>query len=212
MTYLTRTPDLVKPLARDLLWHGSRQGRSLHLTFDDGPIPEVTPWVLDRLSEHGAKATFFCVGRNAADHPAILDRIRAEGHAVGNHTWDHANGWSTTGRAYLRSVLACDAVVGSRLFRPPYGRITRGQVSALKKRFRIVMWDVLSADFDTTIDGARCVDNMVRHVRPGSIVVLHDSLKAWDRLRIALPRALEHFSREGYSFVPLGASTSGAPA
>ena len=172
----------------------------------------MTPWELDRLAEHDARATFFCVGRNAAAHPHILERIQAEGHAVGNHTWDHANGWRSTQRAYLRSVLACDEVVRSPLFRPPYGRITRGQVSALKSRFRIVMWDVLGADFDTRIDGARCLDNLVRHARPGSILVLHDSLKAWERLEHALPRALEHFSREGYSLEPLPASTSGAPA
>ena len=151
--YLVRTPALLKPLARDLVWHMPRTERAVYLTFDDGPIPEVTPWVLDQLARFQAKGTFFCIGRNAATHPDILARIRHEGHAVGNHTWDHPNGWRTEQRNYLRNVLQCQAITGTRLFRPPYGRLTLGQSKALSKRFRIIMWEVLSADFDTTLSG-----------------------------------------------------------
>jgi peptidoglycan-N-acetylglucosamine deacetylase len=196
--YLARTPSFLKPLYRDLLWHMPRSERVVYMTFDDGPIPEVTPWVLDRLAEHGAKATFFCIGRNALDQPGILARIVAEGHAVGNHTWDHRKGWGCADRTYLRTVLQADAVLGSTLFRPPYGRITRSQAASLRKRFQVVMWDVLSGDFDTSIDGARCVRNVLDHVRPGSIIVFHDSLKAEPRLRVALPIVLDALRTQGY--------------
>lgn len=198
--YLVHTPALLKPLARDLVWHMPRSARAVYLTFDDGPIPEVTPWVLDLLARYRAKATFFCIGRNAAAYPSILDRIRREGHAVGNHTWDHPNGWRTDQRNYLRNVLQCQAITGTRLFRPPYGRMTLGQSKALQARFQTIMWDVLSADFDTSLIGEDCVRNTLRHVQPGSIIVFHDSLKAEPRLRHALPQILEALSLDGYSF------------
>ncbi|MCB0791561.1 MAG: polysaccharide deacetylase family protein [Flavobacteriales bacterium] len=186
--------------------------RVVHLTFDDGPAPRTTPWVLDTLARHGAKATFFCIGRNVAMHPDLFARIRAEGHGVGNHTWDHRNGWRTSTFAYLRSVLLCQMVTGTSLFRPPYGKISREQVRALQGRFRIVMWDVLSADFDTRIDGDRCIRNVVQNVRPGSIVVFHDSIKAAPRLRKALPAVLENLTANDYRFVALPGGTTGLPA
>jgi peptidoglycan-N-acetylglucosamine deacetylase len=201
--YLARTPSFLKPLFRDLLWHMPSSERVVYLTFDDGPIPEVTPWVLDQLAEQGAKATFFCIGRNAAAQPGILARIVAEGHAVGNHTWDHRRGWGCADRTYFRTVLQADAVLGSTLFRPPYGRITRSQAATLRKRFQVVMWDVLSGDFDTGIDGARCVRNVLDHVRPGSIIVFHDSLKAEPRLRGSLPVVLASLRAEGYQMKAL---------
>jgi peptidoglycan/xylan/chitin deacetylase (PgdA/CDA1 family) len=177
--------------------------RVLYLTFDDGPIPQVTPWVLDTLARYDAKATFFCVGRNAAEHQDILARIRAEGHSLGNHTWDHANGWSTPTVGYLRSVLLCQAFTGSDLFRPPYGRLDRAKMRALSGRFRIIMWDVLSGDFDPQHDGEACLANVTRHAGPGSIVVFHDSIKAKARLLHALPGTLEHFAAQGYRFAAL---------
>lgn len=203
--YLVRTPEPLKPLFRDLVWSVKEPGRRVFLTFDDGPIPEVTPWVLDALAVHGAKATFFCIGRNVAKEPALFQRLQSEGHAVGNHTHDHLNGWQSSQRAYLRNVLRCQALTGTTLFRPPYGRITAGQSRALKERFHIVMWDVLSADFDERIDGERCYRNVVDHVAPGSIIVFHDSLKAAPRLRYALPRVLERLTQEGYSMEALDA-------
>ncbi len=196
--YVARTPAILKPLWKELVWNVPGATRTVHLTFDDGPVAGVTPWVLDTLAEYGAKATFFCIGRHAQAEPGLMQRIRDEGHGVGNHTWDHPNGWTVSTTTYLRSVLRCQPYTGTRLFRPPYGRITRSQANALRSRFEIVMWEVLSGDFDPSIDGGRCLRNVTRNVRPGSIVVFHDSVKAWDRLEHALPRTLDHLHREGY--------------
>lgn len=201
--YLTRTPALLKPLLKELQWSGPAVGRKVYLTFDDGPIPEVTPWVLDTLARFGAKATFFCIGNNVALHPELFARLRNEGHSVGNHTYDHLSGWNTPHFTYLRNVLRCQELTGSRLFRPPYGRITKQQVRALRNRFSVVMWDVLSADFDERLDGDRCLLNVTEHSAPGSIVVFHDSMKAEQRLRQALPAALAHFAAEGYTMAAL---------
>jgi len=201
--YLTRMPRLLHHAHKALLWRVPTGERVLYLTFDDGPHPEVTPWVLDRLKEHDARATFFCVGRNAREHPAVMARIRREGHAVGNHTWDHRDAWRTPTRQYLRSVLRCQAETTSKLFRPPYGHIGFGLTGTLGRRFTIVMWDVLSADFDTKLGGEACLRNVVQQAGAGSIVVFHDSAKAWPRLQEALPGTLTHFANEGYSFLPL---------
>jgi peptidoglycan/xylan/chitin deacetylase (PgdA/CDA1 family) len=208
--YPTRIPRILHLLVPGSRWHVGTREKELYLTFDDGPIPEVTPWVLDTLASFGAKATFFCIGRNGEQHRSILQRIRHDGHAVGNHTWDHPRGRRTTTFSYLRNVLRCQSITGSGLFRPPYGSITGRQARALRKRFDLVMWDVLSADFDTRLDGETCLRNVIRHARPGSIIVFHDSLKAEDRLRYALPRVLEHFGAIGYRFKAL--STAAPPA
>lgn len=201
--YLTRTPQLLHGLHKAMLWRMPTAAHELYLTFDDGPHPEVTPWVLDRLQEYQAQATFFCVGSNACADPVLMARIRDEGHAVGNHTWDHLDAWRTGTRPYLRSVLRCQALTGTRLFRPPYGRITPPLLRTLRGRFTVVMWDVLSADFDPRVSPARCLRNVVEQSRPGSIVVFHDSMKAWPRLRAALPGTLAHFAGLGYRFLPL---------
>ncbi len=195
--YLVRTPELIKPFFKDLIWNVPGAIDQVYLTFDDGPIPEVTPWVLDQLAAAGAKATFFCIGENARKEPDLIDRIKAEGHTIGNHTWEHLNGWETSQFTYLRSVLRCHAITRSPYFRPPYGRISRDQARALSKRFKVIMWEVLSADFDQALSGEECARNVTANVRPGSIVVFHDSLKAWDRLRIALPAVLRHLQDEG---------------
>lgn len=209
--YPTRIPGILRLLMPGFRWSVDTKEKELYLTFDDGPIPGVTPWVLDQLAAFDAKATFFCIGRNAAENPAILRRIRDEGHAVGNHTWDHPRGRRTPTFSYLRSALRCNELTASRLFRPPYGSITRRQASALRKRFDLVMWDVLSADFDTRLDGETCLRKVLRHAENGSIIVFHDSLKAEERLRYALPRTLEHFSNAGYRFKALTA-TGALPA
>jgi peptidoglycan/xylan/chitin deacetylase (PgdA/CDA1 family) len=201
--YLARTPAIVKPLLRDLMWNVAGTERTVYLTFDDGPIPGVTPWVLDLLERYGAKATFFCIGKNAENDPGILERIRRDGHSVGNHTYSHLNGWNTPTFSYLRDALRCQSITGTALFRPPYGRITREQLSALKARFQVVMWEVLSADFDPHLDGEQCFRNVVDHSTNGSIIVFHDSLKAEPRLRVALPKALEHFVQQGYAMKAL---------
>jgi peptidoglycan/xylan/chitin deacetylase (PgdA/CDA1 family) len=201
--YLVKTPAAFKSLASSLLWHMPRDQKKLYLTFDDGPHPESTSFVLDTLESHGAKATFFCIGGNAAKYPELYHRIAAQGHRTGNHTWNHMNGWEFSQYSYLRSALECAAVVKSNLFRPPYGRITKGQTNALLSRFRIVMWDVLSADWDQRVAPEKCMANVVRNAREGSIVVFHDSAKAFRNVSYALPRVLRHFAEAGYQFCSL---------
>ena len=196
--YPVRTPALLKPLMKDLIWAMPDDGRSVYLTFDDGPTPGVTDKVLDLLAAYQAKATFFCIGRNAEAHPDLLARIRREGHSIGDHTYDHLNGWNSSPFSYFRNVLLSRRITKGTLFRPPYGRITYQQAKGLGRRFDLVMWDVLSGDFDTRIDGAQCARNVLRNWRPGSIIVFHDSLKAEARLMTALPRVLEQLAGKGF--------------
>lgn len=208
MFYLVRSPWWLKKLYPKLVWNIPVNERVLYLTFDDGPHPVATPFVLDQLKEYGATATFFCIGKNVQQHPQIYRRILMDGHRVGNHTQNHLNGWKTDDRKYIDNIREAARHIDSDLFRPPYGRISNFQSALLRKEpfnYRIVMWDVLSADFDRALDGEHCARNVIRNSKPGSIVVFHDSEKAWDRLRIALPKALEHFREKGYRFeaIPL---------
>ncbi len=178
--------------------------KKIYLTFDDGPIPGPTEWVLQQLSLFNAKATFFCIGDNIRKHGEVFNRILAAGHAVGNHTFHHVNGWSASVEKYQTEAEACQQLLPSetQLFRPPYGRITRAQITALA-HFRLVMWDVLTYDFDQSLPAESCLQNSIRATRNGSIVVFHDSLKAEKNLMHALPRYLEHFAERGYQFVSL---------
>ena len=182
--------------------------KEIYLTFDDGPIPELTPWVLDTLKAHGAQATFFCIGSNIQKHPEIFTRIKAEGHGIGNHTFSHLKGWDTERFAYLRDTLRCQQLTGTGLFRPPYGRITMGQARAIARRFKLVFWDVLSEDFDVRLEPQPCLNNVLYRAKRGSIVVLHDNLLSEERMRYVLPRTLEHFAREGYHFPVLPGGTT----
>ena len=184
--------------------------RVLYLTFDDGPHPTVTPFVLDLLARYNAKATFFCIGQNVVRHARLYDRICNEGHRVGNHTHRHLNGWKTADRDYLADVKEAAAYIASPLFRPPYGRLRSAQanavLAALSSSFsaadqgRIVMWDVLSGDFDTRLSGQDCFAICKKRIRSGSIIVMHDSEKAWPRLSVALPLLIEYALAEGYVF------------
>jgi peptidoglycan/xylan/chitin deacetylase (PgdA/CDA1 family) len=198
--YLVKTPSLLKPLAKDLLWHVETAQREVYFTFDDGPTPGVTEPTLDLLKQYNAKATFFCLGKNTDANPELFSGIALEGHTVGNHTYDHPDGWKTSQIAYLRNVLRARKTITSNLFRPPYGRITPAQVNALKNHFQLVMWDVLSADFDNANSPQQCYENVVKNVTPGSIVVFHDSLKASTNMLYALERSLDYLSRDGYIF------------
>lgn len=198
--YLVKTPAFVQRLLPGFTWRMPATEKVLYLTFDDGPIPEVTPWVLDTLRSAGARATFFCVGENVQRHPHVFQRILDEGHAVGNHTHNHLNGWKTDASVYLQNVQTCAAQVPGTLFRPPYGRLRSAQAEALRENYRIIMWDVLSGDFDRNLRPEKCLHNIIRHSRPGSIVVLHDSLKAEPNVRYALPRLLEYFSEKNWRF------------
>lgn len=196
---------LLQYLYPSLIWRVPVKEKILYLTFDDGPIPEVTPWVLDTLEEFGAKATFFCIGDNVKKHPVLYREILSRGHRTGNHTQNHVNGWTTGTKEYFRNVTACRRYVQSDLFRPPYGKIRTTQIAGLKKHYRIVMWDVLSKDYDRTLSGENCYKRVLHDARPGSIVVFHDSLKAEERIRYALPKVLHHFSGQGYTFRALSA-------
>lgn len=180
-----------------------QDAKILYLTFDDGPHPVATPFVLDALRRYNARATFFCIGKNVKEYPLIYRDILMEGHRVGNHTMDHVNGWKTDDAKYLENVREAMQWIDSDLFRPPYGRIKLFQTRLLQgatRPLRVIMWDVLSADFDRELSGERCARNVIRYAREGSIVVFHDSEKAFDRLQKALPAVLEYFSKLGYRF------------
>ena len=206
MFYLVRMPWWLKKIyySSSLIWQmPANNGSVLYLTFDDGPHPLATPFVLDELRKYDARGTFFCIGKNVKQYPQIYRRVLLEGHRVGNHTQDHLNGWKTDEGKYLDNIREAAQVIDSDLFRPPYGRIGQFQTRLLQEAprpYKIIMWDVLSADFDRSLSGPQCARNVIRHARPGSIVVFHDSEKAFDRLRLALPAVLEHFSGLGYRF------------
>jgi peptidoglycan/xylan/chitin deacetylase (PgdA/CDA1 family) len=205
--YLVKTPLLLKKLYPALIWNLDRAQNNIYLTFDDGPIPIVTPFVLKTLKQYNAKATFFCIGDNIQKHPDVFEQLTADGHAIGNHTFNHLRGWSTDTATYTENFKACDALVHSTLFRPPYGRIRREQITALrdlkKNDLDIIMWDVLSGDFDTHLKPENCLKNVLRATGPGSIIVFHDSLKAFPRLEYVLPRALKFWTKKGYTFKSL---------
>ena len=197
--YFVKTPWYLKSVYPSLVWDLPKTD-TLYLTFDDGPVPGVTDIILDILAGYQAKATFFCIGDNIRKHPDLFRRISQEGHAIGNHTYHHVNGWRTDLNTYLDEVVNCEALVQTKLFRPPYGRISFQQIQELKKEFSIVMWDVLSGDFDTTLHADTCVQHVVEHAVGGSIVVFHDSLKASERVLPALPAVLKHFADKGFLF------------
>ena len=198
--YLAKTPEILKPLYKDLVWDMEVKAKEMFLSFDDGPHPSITPKVLDLLKQFDAKATFFCIGGNVKKHPEIYKRILNEGHSVGNHTYNHMNGWKFSDYSYYRNIIECAELVNTNLFRPPYGRIKSKQVKGLKSRFKIIMWDVLSADYDKKVTPEKCFQNVKENAKSGSIVVFHDSLKAEKNMLYTLPKVLDHFSKEGYLF------------
>lgn len=200
MFYLVKTPGILKRLYPDCIWNFSRDEKVIYLTFDDGPHPVATPFVLDTLKQFNATATFFCIGKNVEQHPDIYKRILNEGHAVGNHTHNHLNGKKSLNEEYIANIKKAKKYIDSSLFRPPYGKITRFQVKLLNRAFRIIMWDVLSADFDHTISAEKCAKNVMNYAREGSVVVFHDSEKAFKRMEKALPQSLEYLSGKGFSF------------
>jgi peptidoglycan-N-acetylglucosamine deacetylase len=198
--YFVKTPTFIRGLFPNFTWRVPTQEKTIYLTFDDGPIPDVTPWVLEQLAKFNAQATFFCVGANVEKHPDIFQQIIDEGHSVGNHTLNHLNGWDVENISYFHNIRHCARLVKTNLFRPPYGRITPAQVQFVQRHYKIVMWDVLSGDFDQDISKEQCLENVVQNAREGSIIVFHDSIKAQENLYYALPRTLEHFAAKGYRF------------
>jgi len=201
--FLVKTPWLVKKLYPQLIWDIQPAGRCIYLTFDDGPIPIVTPFVLNILRQYDAKATFFCIGDNVRKHPDVFEQVKNAGHSIGNHTHNHLKGWNTDDKTYLDNFLEADKLIHSNLFRPPYGRMKRSQVKLLKEAkpdLDIIMWNVLSGDFDVNLSPEKCLDNVIKHTGNGDIVLFHDSLKAKERMEYVLPRAMEIWSGKGYEF------------
>lgn len=174
--------------------------KKIFLTFDDGPVPEITPAILDILKERNVKATFFCVGANVAANHELLERLIGEGHAVGNHTYHHLHGWKSPPGAYVEDVTRCEALFHTRLFRPPYGKFTPSQYLLLKDKYLFVMWSVLTHDYSRRVKPEQCLDIAIQNTRPGSIVLFHDSIKAAERVLFALPRFLDHFLEMGFRF------------
>ncbi|HEX7366424.1 MAG TPA: polysaccharide deacetylase family protein [Pelobium sp.] len=252
MLFLTKTPAILKRFyPKQLIWNKSRAEKVIYLTFDDGPIPIVTPWVIKTLKKYNAKATFFCIGDNIQKNPEIFEQLKAEGHCIGNHTFNHLKGWKSDDEKYIANILKCQQLTQTNLFRPPYGRIKKSQIkrifslaksewsmvnsefagenqddlriqeqrakskddlqsspishltshiSNLQSHISIIMWDVLSGDFDPNLSPEKCLRNVLKHTENGSIVVFHDSLKAWDRLAFVLPKALETWTNSGFKF------------
>ncbi len=210
--YFIKTPKLLTKLFNEYVWSLPQENAQvIYLTFDDGPIPEVTPWVLETLKKFQAQATFFCVGDNIAKHPKIFRQILDKNHRIGNHTFHHKNGWKTGAATYLEDVEKCNLEIHKhtttnhkKFFRPPYGKITKKQSNSLiKNNYNIIMWDVLSADFDPNVSAEQCLSYIIKHTQSGSIIVLHDHLKTFDKLQFVLPRILHYFSEKGYSFKSL---------
>ncbi len=217
--YFVKTPSLIPILYRNQIWSFSSLEKNIYLTFDDGPTPVITDWVLEVLQQYDAKATFFCIGKNIEEHPTIFKKIINQGHTIGNHTYNHLNGWKTSTKEYLDSVLKMEKLIqilkpktlnleprtSNLLFRPPYGKIKASQTKSLQKLgYKTIMWSVLSADFDTTVDANKCLDNVIKNTENGSVIVFHDSVKAFDKLKVVLPKVLEHFNKKGYTFKRIG--------
>ena len=211
--YFIKTPTVVQRFFEKYVWSFSMKSnkpKTIYLTFDDGPTPEITEWTLNTLKKHNAKATFFCIGKNVKNHPAIFQKIIDDKHSIGNHTNNHFNGWKTNNKTYIENVFLAEKSMqhppnnhqpSTKLFRPPYGKIKSSQARQLiKKGYKIIMWDVLSADFDQSISKEKCLANVLKNTQNGSIIVFHDSVKAEKHLKFVLPKALEHFKKEGYQF------------
>jgi peptidoglycan/xylan/chitin deacetylase (PgdA/CDA1 family) len=202
---IEQPPLLYRLLFPEATWRiKRRRGRKVvYLTFDDGPIPEETPWVLDVLDQYGIKATFFMVGDNVRRHPELLEEVRRRGHSVGNHTMHHLQGMKTTTAHYMADIAEADEFINSPLFRPPHGIIRWKQARAIKAHYNIIMYDLVSRDYSRKMTPERVLDNVKRYARNGSIIVFHDSLKASKNMRYAMPRAIEWLLEQGYEFLPL---------
>lgn len=210
-SYLVKTPRLVQRFFYNYSWRIKTTKKEIYLTFDDGPVPDFTPWVLDTLKKYNAKATFFCVGENIKKFPQIYQEIKDAGHRVGNHTFNHLQGWKTPTNKYIKNILKAESYLyddpmnhQKKLFRPPHGRIRPIQAKILRKKgYKIIMWDVLSGDFDQGLSKELCLELTIKNIKNGSIVVFHDSDKSFKNLDFVLPKVLEHFTQEGFDFKSL---------
>ncbi len=203
-----KTPGFVKTLFPNFVWNIDTDKRELYLTFDDGPTPEITDWVLQTLKQYNAKATFFCIGNNIEKHPEIFQSIITEGHTIGNHTYNHLKGWKHKAKVYVRDVLKTEKIIrnfttdtSNNLFRPPYGKFKNKQSKKiLELGYKIILWDVLSYDWDKSVSEEICFKNVTSAAKEGSIVVFHDSIKASRNLKYVLPKVLEYYTEKGYVF------------
>lgn len=208
--YWIKTSWIIKKIFSHYTWDVSNleKDKTVYLTFDDGPIPEITPWVLSELKKHQVQATFFCIGENIKKNPEIFQTIVSEGHTIGNHTYNHLNGWKTTTAMYLANAILCEETIQKNsncnqkltLFRPPYGKIKASQSRKLRRLgYTIIMWDILSADFDANVSQEQCLENVLSNIRPGSILVFHDSLKAYKNLAYVLPKTLMYLKKNNFT-------------
>lgn len=201
MFYFVKTPWWLKKVYPECIWQMPAGDKKIYLTFDDGPHPVATPFVLEQLKKYNAKGTFFCIGKNIEEYPFLYEEILDDGHVTGNHTYNHLNGWKTEDAVYLDNIVQAKKRIDSLLFRPPYGRATKFQLKLLRQQGILpVMWSVLSGDFDTQLSKEKCLRHVVKNTVDGSIVIFHDSAKAFERLAYVLPRVLEHFSEKGFQF------------
>lgn len=195
---------LYRLLFPEAVWRIKRKGRKVaYLTFDDGPIPEVTPWVLDLLDHYGIKATFFLVGDNVRKHPELFEELKRRGHSWGNHTMHHLQGFKVHSTRYMRDITEADNLIGSPLFRPPHGLIRWSQANAIKRKYNVIMYDLVTRDYSKRLSPGQVLHNVKHYTRNGSIIVFHDSLKAERNLRQVLPQAIEWLIAEGYELIPL---------
>lgn len=203
--YWVKTHRIIKKLFSNYIWDIPNNENKVYLTFDDGPTPEITEWVLNQLEQYNAKATFFCIGKNIIAHPEIFNQIIEKGHGIGNHTHNHLNGWKTTTDEYIKNSMQCseisDQFENNKIFRPPYGKIKTAQAKKLRQQgYKIIMWDVLSADFDQSISKEECLNNVLSNTKSGSVIVFHDSLKAFKNLEYTLPKVLQYLTENNFSF------------
>jgi len=201
--YLKHTPDIVKPLAKDLTFELPNEENTVYLTFDDGPHPEITPWVMEQLNAFDAHGTFFLLGKHVEQQAHLHQALTKAGHAIGNHGYEHWSGWKTKNKEYYANALKAHELLQSPLYRPPYGQITLGQAKELKKTFQLIMWSDLSADFDVNLSAEQCLHHATHKVKSGSIIVFHDSEKAWPRLESCLPKALAFYAEQGFQMKAL---------
>jgi peptidoglycan/xylan/chitin deacetylase (PgdA/CDA1 family) len=206
MSFWIKTNRFVKLLFPKYIWSIPNDKKRVFLTFDDGPTPEITEWVLAQLEDYNAKGTFFCIGNNIEKYPKIFLKTVANGHAIGNHTFNHLNGWKKSTEEYLENANLCQSTIENQqptitnLFRPPYGKIKKSQSIQLRKQgFKIIMWDIISYDFDQTTSKEQCLENVLKNIESGSIIVFHDSKKAWQNLEYVLPKTLQFLKENGFS-------------
>lgn len=200
---LFRPPYFLRKIYPSFIWRLPDDGVSFYLTFDDGPTPKITPWVLDKLDEYGAKATFFCLGKNVEMHSDIYREIIGRGHSVGNHTYSHQKGWNLTTEDYLIDIDTAAELIDSPLFRPPYFRITSSQERVISERYKTIMWSILSKDYLSSLDYKGCANHVLKHIAPGEICVMHDTIKCFQRVEGALPMVLEEVYKKGLKCKPI---------